>query len=194
MTEEITGQSKFIIRRDIFAIGGAFRVLSLENKLLLYSRQKIFKLKEDIRVYNDLEMHDEVLHLNAKQILDFSGAFDVIDSKTREKIGTLRRKGIRSVIRDKWEILDENGNLFAYIEEDSMGMALLRRFLTNLIPQKFTISEINTNRKLAQINQAFNPFLHWFKVDFSPDFEKRLNRRLGIAAVILLLAIEGRQG
>lgn len=194
MIEEITGQSKFIVRRDIFAIGGAFRVLTPENKLLLYSRQKIFKLKEDIRVYNDLERHDEVLHLSAKQILDFSGAFDVIDSKTREKVGTLRRKGIRSMIRDKWEILDENNNLFAYTEEDSMGMALLRRFLTNLIPQKFTISDINTNNTLVKINQAFNPFLHWFTVDFSPDFEKRLDRRLGIAAVILLLAIEGRQG
>jgi hypothetical protein len=194
LIEEITGQSKFIIRKDIFAIGGAFRVLTPENKLLLYSRQKIFKLKEDIRVYNDLERHDEVLFLNARQILDFSGAFDVIDSKTNEKIGALRRKGIRSMLRDKWEILDKHDNLFAYIEEDSMGMALLRRFLTNLIPQKFTISEINANNKLAQINQAFNPFLHWFTVDFSPDLERRLDRRLGIAAVILLLAIEGRQG
>ena len=193
MIEEITGQSKFIIRRDVFAIGGAFRVLSLENKLLLYSRQKIFKLKEDIRVYNDLEMHDEVLFLNARQILDFSGAFDVIDSKTNEKIGALRRKGIRSMIRDKWEVLDENDNLFAYIEEDSMGMALLRRFLTNLIPQKFTISDTNTNNTLVKINQAFNPLIHWFTVDFSSDYEKKLDRRLGIAAVILLLAIEGRQ-
>jgi hypothetical protein len=194
LLEEVTNQSKFIIRKDVFAIGGAFRVLSPENKLLLYSRQKIFKLKEDIRVYNDLERHDEVLHLDARQILDFSGAFDVIDSKTREKIGCLRRKGIRSMIRDKWEILDRNDNLFAYIEEDSMGMALLRRFLTNLIPQKFTISEKDTNNTLAQINQAFNPFIHWFTVDFSHDAERRLDRRLGIAAIILLLAIEGRQG
>jgi hypothetical protein len=194
LLEEVTNQSKFIIRKDVFAIGGAFRVLSPENKLLLYSRQKIFKLKEDIRVYNDLERHDEVLHLDARQILDFSGAFDVIDSKTREKIGCLRRKGICSMIRDKWEILDRNDNLFAYIEEDSMGMALLRRFLTNLIPQKFTISEKDTNNTLAQINQAFNPFIHWFTVDFSHDAERRLDRRLGIAAIILLLAIEGRQG
>jgi len=193
LIEEITGQSKFIIRKDVFAIGGAFRVLTPENKLLLYSRQKIFKLKEDIRVYNDLERHDEVLHLDAKQILDFSGAFDVIDSKTGEKIGCLRRKGIHSMIRDKWEILDKNDNLFAYIEEDSLGLALLRRFLTNLIPQKFTISEINTNNILAQINQAFNPFIHWFTVDFSPDPERTLDRRLGIAAIILLLAIERRQ-
>ena len=193
MIEEITGRTKFVVRKDVFAIGGAFRVLSPDNKLLLYSRQKIFKLKEDIRVYNDLEMHDEVLFLSARQILDFSGAFDVIDSKTNEKIGSLRRKGIRSMIRDKWEILDANDSLFAYIEEDSMGMALLRRFLTNLIPQKFSIKDINTENTLVKINQAFNPFIHWFKVDFSPDFEQRLDRCLGIAAVILLLAIEGRQ-
>jgi hypothetical protein len=192
--EEILDQSKFIVRKDVFAIGGAFRVLTTDNKLLLYSRQKIFKLKEDIRVYNDLERNDEVLYLSARQILDFSGAFDVIESKTKEKIGSLRRKGIRSMVRDKWEILDKNDNLFAYIEEDSIGMALLRRFLTNLIPQKYTISEINTNNTLGKINQAFNPLIHWFTVDFSPDYEKRLDRRLGIAAVILLLAIEGRQG
>ncbi|HEX7009461.1 MAG TPA: hypothetical protein VF184_05735, partial [Phycisphaeraceae bacterium] len=41
--------------------------------------------------------------------------------------------------------------------------------------------------------QNFNPFVQKLTVDFTPDTEDRLDRRLGLAAAVLLLAIEGRQ-
>ncbi|MBN2120762.1 MAG: hypothetical protein JW734_06890 [Candidatus Omnitrophica bacterium] len=192
MREEITNRNQFLAKRDFFALGGAFRIMTSEGKLLLYSRQKLFKLKEDIRVYADLEMTKEVLHIQARQILDFSAAYDVIDSQSREKIGVVRRKGFSSIVRDKWEILDRNENILARVEEDSMLMALIRRFLSNLIPQTYRIVSMQ-EKTLGVFKQAFNIFIHKFSIDFSMDKDKVLDRCLGLAAVILLLAIEGKQ-
>jgi len=79
------------------------------------------------------------------------------------------------------------GKLF----EDSMGLALVRRFLTNLIPQNYDIT-FGTNR-VADLKQAFNPFSYQLNIDFSMDINKVLDRRLGVAAGILLAAVEGRQ-
>jgi hypothetical protein len=192
MNAEILSRNKFLAKRDVFAIGGAFRIMTPQGRLLLYSRQKLFKLKEDIRIYYDIERQREALNIKARQMIDFSAAYDVVDSQTKEKIGALRRKGFHSMVRDKWEILDKDDNLIARIEEDSMAKALVRRFLFNLLPQSYSIKS-NDGKSLGTLQQFFNPFIHKFSANFLTKSEKPLNIRLGLAAVILLLGIEGRQ-
>ena len=79
------------------------------------------------------------------------------------------------------------GKLF----EDSMALALVRRFLSGLVPQNYDIT-IGTTR-VADLKQNFNPFSYQLNLDFSMDVSQQLDRRMGIAAGILLAAIEGRQ-
>ena len=46
---------------------------------------------------------------------------------------------------------------------------------------------------VAEFKQNFNPFVTKLTLDFSPDRHQKLDRRLGIAAGVLLCAIEGKQ-
>ena len=183
--------NQYVLKRQVFALAGKFRVFDPSGKLLLFSEQKMFKLREDIRVYSDEAKTQEVLMIKARQIVDFSAAYDVVDSSTGQKIGALRRKGLASILRDEWEVLDVGDNVVGKLFEDSMGMALLRRFLSNLIPQNYDIT-FGTNR-VADLKQNFNPFSYQLNLDFSMDVNKLLDRRLGVAAGILLAAVEGRQ-
>lgn len=184
-------RNEFVAKRDVFTIGGAFRIMDTQGNLLLYSRQKLFRLREDIRVYEDREMTQEALHIQARNIIDFSAAYDVFDSQTREKLGTIRRKGFRSLFRDFWEILDKNEQVFATIKEDASILAFIRRFVLKILPQTYYIQTPN-EQTLVKIAQRFNIFIHKFDILFT-DHQNILDKRLGIAAVILLLAIEGRQ-
>jgi hypothetical protein len=151
----------------------------------------MFKLREDIRVYSDESKAQEVLMVKARQIVDFSAAYDVVDSATGQKVGALRRKGLASILRDEWEVLDAGDVVIGKLMEDSMGLALLRRFLSNLVPQNYDIL-FGTDR-VADLKQNFNPFTYSLNIDFSMDTGQRLDRRLGLAAGILLAAVEGRQ-
>ena len=182
---------QYLLKRQVFALAGKFRFYDPSGKLVLFSQQKMFKLREDIRVYSDENKTQEVLMIKARQIVDFSAAFDVVDSTTGQKVGALRRRGLASILRDEWDILDVGDNVIGKLFEDSMGLALLRRFLTGLIPQNYDIT-IGTDR-VADLKQAFNPFAYQLTADFSMDISQRLDRRVGIAAAILLAAIEGRQ-
>lgn len=183
--------NQYLLKRQVFALAGKFRFYAPNGQLVLFSEQKMFKLREDIRVYADEGKTQEVLMIKARQILDFSAAFDVVDSASGQKIGALRRKGLASLLRDEWEILDVSDNVIGKLFEDSMGLALIRRFLTNLVPQNYDIT-IGTNR-VADLKQTFNPFSYQLNLDFSMDVARQLDRRIGIAAGILLAAIEGRQ-
>ncbi|HSE84547.1 MAG TPA: hypothetical protein VLB01_08375 [Thermodesulfobacteriota bacterium] len=136
-------------------------------------------------------MRNEVLLIKARQILDFSAAYDVIDSKANERIGTLKRRGLKSILKDEWVFMDAEGREIGFIKEDSMLLAFARRFITNLIPQTY-YGYVN-ERPICTFKQRFNPFVLKITADFSSDPDKLLDRRLGIATAVLLCGIEGRQ-
>lgn len=182
----------YLIRRKVLTLAGAqFHVFDPSGKVVMFSKMKAFKLKEDIRLYTGEDMKNELITIHARQIIDFSAAYDVFDAETGEKVGALKRKGLKSILKDEWIILDPNDNQIGTIKEDSTGLALVRRLLTNLIPQSFDV-EMN-GKVVAVYRQKFNPFIMKLEVDFAKDTDRILDRRLGLAAGILLCAIEGRQ-
>jgi hypothetical protein len=132
-----------------------------------------------------------MLTIKARQIIDFSAAYDVVDSLTGEKVGALKRKGWTSIIRDKWIVMDAHDREVGEIVEDNPALAIVRRFLTNLVPQNFDVNY--GTKKVLDLRQHFNPFLYKMDVDFSVDPSATMDRRLGVAAAVLLCAIEGRQ-
>ncbi len=181
---------KYLLKRQIFAMTGKFRYYA-NGKLVLFSQQKMFKLKEDIRVYADSSKKQEVLKIKARSIIDFSAAYDVVDMTTNQHVGTLRRKGLKSFLRDEWEILNPAGQTIGTLIEDSMELATIRRLLISLIPQNYDI--LIGQQRVVDLKQPFNPFQYQLNVDFSLNTENQLDPRLGLAAGILLAAIEGKQ-
>ncbi len=185
--------SKYYAKKKFFKLfGGAIRIFDeTGSTLLFYIKQKAFKLKEEIIVYADESEDKEILKIKARSIIDLGATYDITDASTDQKVGALRRKALKSILKDTWEILDTSDDAIATVAEDSLLMALLRRFLSNLIPQSFHIDMGDDT--VGILKQTFNPFVPQFRVDFSMDSGNKLDRRLGIGAVILLQIIEGRQ-
>jgi len=184
--------SHYLLKRQVFALAGTFRFYDPNGNLVMFSQQKMFKLREDIRVYSDENKTYEVLNIKARQIIDFSAAYDVVDAETNQKVGVLRRKGWSSMLRDEWQVLDANDNQIGVLFEDSMGLALLRRFLLgSWLPQNYDL--LFGEKRVADLKQNFNLFRYELNIDMSMDTAKQLDPRLAIAAGILLAAIEGRQ-
>ncbi len=182
----------YLLQRQVFALTGKFRFYDPGGRLVLFSEQKMFRLREDIRVYTDEGKQQEVLMIKARQIIDFAAAYDVVDSATGEKVGVLRRKGWSSILRDEWEVLNAEDQPIGVLFEDSMGLALLRRLLLgSLLPQNYDLTLGQT--RVADLKQRFNLFRYELDLDMSMDAAQQLDPRLGIAAAILLAAIEGRQ-
>ena len=186
--------AEYTIRRKVLTIFGAkFHVYNGEGGLIGFSRQKAFKLKEDIRVFTDETESTEMLAIQARSIIDFSSAYDVVNSQTGAKLGALKRKGWSSMLRDSWIVLDANGNEFGKIEEDSMGMALVRRFVplaALIFPQTYHLRS-SDEAAHATFQTHANPFVHKMTVSVAQDCA--VDPLLVLAAGILLVAIEGRQ-
>jgi uncharacterized protein YxjI len=178
----------YLIRRRVFVLFGAkFDIYDAAGRLIGFSKQKAFKLREDIRVFQNVDAVSPFLQIHARDIIDFSTAYDVLN-EAGERIGTWKRKGWRSLVRDTWIVEDGNGNEVAMLQEDSMLMALVRRFLTNLIPQNFNLIAPN-GQVYARYEQCFNPFI--FKLRTTIYTDSPIPPMLVLGGAICSLRLKG---
>ncbi len=187
--------TQYTVRRKVFKfLGGAFHIYDAVGQVIGYSKLKAFKLREDIRLYTDDSMSRELLVIQARQIIDFGASYDVFDPQQQVKVGALRRRGWKSIFKDEWLILDAFDREIGKIQEESTFKALVRRFVeaaSLLMPQKYSVSV--GGFEVATFKQNFNPFVYKLKVDLTPDIHGQLDRRLAVAAGLLMAAIEGKQ-
>ena len=188
--------TSYTIRRKILKIfGAAFHVFAPDGSVVFFSKMKAFKLREDVRLYASEEMTEELVTITARQIIDFAAAYDVVDARSGEKLGALKRRGLRSLVRDHWILMDRDDAEIGELYEESAGLAIVRRLLGELAsliaPQRYVIDVGGIT--VAHGRQNRNPFVYKVTLDFAADPEGRLDRRLGLAAGILLAAIEGKQ-
>jgi len=184
--------NNYTLKRQVFALTGKLRFYNPQGQVVIYVEQKMFRLREDIRIYGDESKSQEILLIQARSIIDFNTAYDVVDTASGQKVGTLRRRGWRSMTRDEWEVLDGNDQVVGMLFEDSVWMALLRRLLLgSLLPQNYDMTIGET--RVADLRQKFTFFGYEMIIDFSMDPNRLLDRRLGIAAATLMAIIEGKQ-
>jgi hypothetical protein len=185
----------YVLRRSVFSLTGRkSKMYDARGNLLLYSVRKRFRLKEDIRIFDDEAGGREMLAVRARSVIDLGATYDVFDSQSGEQVGALRRNALKSMLRDQWSILGVGDAHIGSVVEDSAMAAFLRRFsdvVSFVSPQSYTISV--GGRPVGAIKQHMNPFVLSYTMDLSGDPNKSLDRRLAVAAAILLLNIEGRQ-
>ncbi len=191
------GHTKYLMRAKVFTIMNAWSIYDPNNNEVFYCKQK-FSLKTDIHIYTDKSMKEKVLIARTKQIIDFSAAYDIIDPKTDSKIGAVKRKGWKSLLRDEWIIMDKNNTEIGLVKEDNSFLALLRRWLPLfdfLSPKKFILSigEENNFSFVATFQKNRNPFVWKTSLDFSQDMGNLLDRRMGIAIALLLCGVGERE-
>lgn len=190
MNPNLFSGDTFTVRQKLFTIRTVVTVLDQNQQPILYCRKKSFKLKEDIRIYTDETRSKEVFRISARNIIDFAATYDIIDSETETKIGSFRRKGLKSILKDEWIILDTQDREVGLIKEDSAVMAIMRRLFTSLIPQSFQVYYMD--KEIGEFRRAFNPFVNKMQVDLSADTTHSLDHRMGVAAALLIVLMEAR--
>ena len=194
MSDVIFDQDQYVLRRKLFAfLGKKFYIFDANEQLVGFVKQKAFKLKEDIRVFKTTECQNEILVIKARSIVDFSAAYDIYDPANNEKVGALRRQGLKSTFfKDSWEVLDNDDNPVGKLEELGGALATLRKWINILtfIPQEFSLQY--EDLEVANFKQSWNFFMPKLAIQFFGGPEE-IDRRLGLGAAVLISAIEGRQ-
>ena len=114
----------------------------------------------------------------------------VHDAATDEAIGAIRRKGLKSIVRDEWILLSNEGQEIGKLTESSMAGVFLSRFI-NSVPQRYVIVSAD-GREVVEIKQHLNPFVFKYSMTIV-ESEPSIDPRLLVSSGILLAGIERRQ-
>ena len=88
------------------------------GELLGYVRQKLLKLKEDINVFADEQQTQHLYNIKADRMLDFSARYNFTDNRG-VSVGSIKRKGMRSIFKAHYEIYEPSGVLGMEIHEEN---------------------------------------------------------------------------
>jgi uncharacterized protein YxjI len=100
----------------IIAIAPQIAVRDAAGALVLYVKQKAFKLKEDVTVYADENQSRPVFKIAADRIIDFNARYE-ISTAGGEKLGAIRRQGMKSLWKSQYDVSDARGAVVFTIRE-----------------------------------------------------------------------------
>ncbi|MCB0600037.1 MAG: hypothetical protein KDC28_02375 [Saprospiraceae bacterium] len=90
----------------VSTLSNDFTAFDATGRTIGYVRQKMFKLKEDIIIYDSKEKIRINYRIRADRWLDFSAAYTFYDDSGMD-IGKIVRKGWRSIWKASYEIIDQ---------------------------------------------------------------------------------------
>ncbi|MGB2750464.1 MAG: hypothetical protein WBC19_00245 [Pyrinomonadaceae bacterium] len=102
----------------LLALASQIYVRDANGNLIGYVKQKLLKLKEDINVFADEGQTQHLFNIKADRIIDFSAKYN-FTSASGQSLGSISRKGMRSIFKAHYMIFDENGNQTMEIHEEN---------------------------------------------------------------------------
>lgn len=107
----------------LLAIARQVSVTDARGQLVAYVRQKAFKLKEAVTVFADAEQTRPLYTIKADRVLDISARYNFADA-AGNYLGSVKRKGMRSVWKAHYDVLEGEQLLLTITEESAWTKVL----------------------------------------------------------------------
>ena len=103
----------------ILTLGQRITATDASDNTVLFIKQKMFKLKEKVVVYNDDKQSQELFTIAADRILDFSANYHFKDAAGNDW-GSVRRQGMKSFFSATYEVMQDGQHDMTIKEESPM--------------------------------------------------------------------------
>ncbi len=178
----------YTIRRPFFSfLDRTFRVTDGDGRLVALVRHPIMRLREQFQVFADEARTQPIANIQARQMIALNFTYDVTDPQTGAWLGTLRSRGLKSILRDTWDALDQGEQPIGLLEEE--GLSWLRRLLPILLG-KWRIDMNGATS--ARVDQVFRFFVKEYRLTLQTQ-GRRDDPRFLLACALLAVMRENRR-
>ena len=182
------------------ALSPQVKVSDASGQVVLYTKQKAFKLKEAVTVFADVEQTRPLYTINADRVLDFNAKYNMADTAGNH-LGAIARKGRKSLWRAQYEVANGGGPSMTIKEEN--GWVKVGDALFGEIPIVGIFSGYVFNPSYLLTNAAGAPLMRLSKqpafmegkfrieklADLSPQDKMR-----AVLSFLMMVLLERRRG
>jgi len=179
--------ASYTLVRPLFSWRRIYRVFAPDGSLFAFVEQPWFRLRTELTLYADESQSQPILIIKNRRFAAVNMEHDLFDAQTGLRLGVVRTRGLRSLFRDTWEILDAQERPAGMMIED--GAYFWRRIL-RFIPGRHRI-ELG-GRTVANITQVF----HFFRREFDLDIIQQddpIEPRFAIACALIAMMADLRR-
>ncbi|MBK8712520.1 MAG: hypothetical protein IPL97_11705 [Niastella sp.] len=201
---------QFAFNKNAYPLRFVFKITTLANdfvakdandELIAYVRQKLFRLIDDINVYEDEQKMILKYNIKANKWIDFSASYKFTDANGRD-LGRVARKGWASIWKARYEIFDENQNQDLLIREENAWtkfgdavfseIPLLGMFTGYFFNPAYTVTRPNGSL-VARLKKEASFFGRRFTVHKLSEFEEGEEERI-LLGLMMMILLERRRG
>lgn len=179
--------ASYTLVRPLFSWRRIYRVFGPDGSLSGLVEQPWFRLRTELTLYSDEEQTEPILVIKNRRFAAVNMEHDFFDAQTGARLGVVRTRGLRSLFRDTWDILDADERPAGLMTED--GAYFWRRII-KLIPGRHHI-ELG-GREVAHITQVFHLFRREFELDIL-QVEDPIEPRFAIACALIAMMADLRR-
>lgn len=99
------------------AIAQQITITDAQGNVVLYVKQKAFKLKENVAVFADTQQTKQLYTIQADRVLDFNARYTFRDVQGNT-IGAIKRQGVKSLWKTHYDIMDGDSAPLSITEEN----------------------------------------------------------------------------
>lgn len=123
---------KLIVEQKITAFVNKYAVYAADqagdkSQLVAFAQQKRLAFKEKVLFYSDIEKTQPIFTLRAEKVFDVHGRY-IIEDMQGDFIGSFKKEFKKSLIKSTWTILGRNDQPLFTVAENSLTLAIFRRF------------------------------------------------------------------
>lgn len=181
----------------ILALAPQITVRDADGAVLFYVHQKLFKLKEQIKVYRDDSKSELAYGIAADRVLDFSAAYAFTDPAGRAA-GSVKRSGMKSLWRAHYVVADPTGQPVLKIEEENPIVKLLDGLLGEIplvgmasgyfLHPRYVVADSATGQPVLRVTKRRSFLEARFEVTAEPS-AVGLSEEVETAAVLSILTM-----
>ena len=105
------------LRFKLLTFGQRITATDADGKMLMFIKQKMFKLKEKVEIYSDDSQTSLIFRIEADRMIDWSANYHFTDAAGNDW-GSVRRKGMRSLWAAHYDVI-QDGEIDMSIREES---------------------------------------------------------------------------
>jgi uncharacterized protein YxjI len=198
----IEQSDRFVVQQVFRPIANAYRISAPtvgreEGTPLLYVRQKVLAIREDIRFRLSPDDEAYLFMIKSRTVFEFRGRHEVLDADDLV-IGVLEKVFGRSLLRSHWRVRDWHGNELFEAHEASWTIAIVRRaadFLPDwlgllaYVPFNFVLRR--DGKEAGWYRRVLGKLRDRYVLELGPELEG-VDRRLVLAFAVALDALQDR--
>ena len=184
----------------IVTIGTRIRIKDATGRQVAYVRKKKFKLKEDVRVYEDEDQNRLLLRMKADRMIDFSARAAHLAHVTG-RLGAVGRRGMRSLWSSAYVLVDAYDTEAGSIREENPWTKVLDSVMESL-PLGDALGGLFFNpaylaelygRDVLRIQKQPSVLESSFRIEKLTDFSED-EENLLLAGIVMMVLLERDRG